>query len=850
MADERRRKPRSKRDEDAPAGGVPFSDRPVVVVKFADDVGLRDVEPAGDELERARIAPWADLSERYPGITLHPMLGEMSRDDVQKLVDRAVRNDPTYKPPNFFNFYYVDAPPEADLDALARELEKWPSVQTAYVDRPGPDPVVNAANDPRWPNQGYLDPAPAGINAEYAWTFVGGDGAGQRLIDLERGWTLNHEDLTAHGASLLHGTLLDTSRAHGSGVLGIACAADNTVGCVGITPHVANVDVVSFHGSTRQAAIMAALPNMVFGDILLLEAQVTGTNGLLVPIEAFDAEYEAIRLATALGVAVVEAGGNGDGVSVGADLNAYTNAAGRRIFDRTHADFRDSGAIVVTAATSAAPHTRLGFAPFGNRIDCYAWGQNINTCASDAMGATNLYTTTFNGTSGASPIVTGAGLAVQGIVQASRGYRYSPKQLRAILASTATGTPRAPAETRAIGVMPNLRAIIDTVLNVAPDVYIRDFIGDAGEPHTGAVSASPDVILQPNAVANPQASYGAGSGTENSSTLGSTVEFGQNNFIYVRVLNQGGSPATNVSVTVYWSQVATLVTPNMWTLVGTTTIPNVPVGSLLTVSPAITWPTAALPPNETHACLVALIGTTQDPAPERAAFLNWDNFVRFIRENNNVTWRNFNVVDSDPAVDPSAPKDYVGLPFVAPGAPDEARVFNLELIARLPEGARVFFEGPAYLVEQLRDRSPYLKGDDRTAVIPVAAQGREAFDPIVFPAKSEAACRLLVHIPEEHRRNGYEIAVKQVWEDLEVGRVTWRLAPDVRRPDGGAKEEPPAKGGAYRRRRGSDVWHFCTNCTSWPKRDYDERATKPRSGELCNQCLSKKRKGACRQTGS
>src|SRR4029453_8232234 len=98
-----------------------------------------------------------------------------------------------------------------DLQALARSLRSWPSVKTAYVDIPAVDPVVNAGDDPRSSNQGYLDPSPDGIDAEYAWGFPGGDGAGQRVIDLERGWTFNHEDLTAHGATMLHGTLLDRS---------------------------------------------------------------------------------------------------------------------------------------------------------------------------------------------------------------------------------------------------------------------------------------------------------------------------------------------------------------------------------------------------------------------------------------------------------------------------------------------------------------------------------------------------------------------------------------------------------------------------------------------------------------
>ncbi|MBK6643574.1 MAG: hypothetical protein IPG39_21250 [Bacteroidetes bacterium] len=46
---------------------------------------------------------------------------------------------------------------------------------------------------------------PWGIDARYAWTFTGGDGAGVSFIDMERGWTFDHEDLNAHGITLLHG---------------------------------------------------------------------------------------------------------------------------------------------------------------------------------------------------------------------------------------------------------------------------------------------------------------------------------------------------------------------------------------------------------------------------------------------------------------------------------------------------------------------------------------------------------------------------------------------------------------------------------------------------------------------
>jgi hypothetical protein len=50
---------------------------------------------------------------------------------------------------------------------------------------------------------------------------------------------------------------------------------------------------------------------------------------------------------------------------------------------------------------------------------------------------------------------------------------------------------------------------------------------------------------------------------------------------------------------------------------------------------------------------------------------------------------------------------------------------------------------------------------------------------------------------------------------------------------------------AFRRRRGSDMWHFCSNCSEWPKNDYEERMTNPATGLFCNECLRKRAGGAC-----
>jgi len=50
----------------------------------------------------------------------------------------------------------------------------------------------------------------------------------------------------------------------------------------------------------------------------------------------------------------------------------------------------------------------------------------------------------------------------------------------------------------------------------------------------------------------------------------------------------------------------------------------------------------------------------------------------------------------------------------------------------------------------------------------------------------------------------------------------------------------------YRRRKGSDAWHFCSNCSNWPTSSYDEQSQKPTTGEFCNECKAKKSAGTCR----
>ena len=52
----------------------------------------------------------------------------------------------------------------------------------------------------------------------------------------------------------------------------------------------------------------------------------------------------------------------------------------------------------------------------------------------------------------------------------------------------------------------------------------------------------------------------------------------------------------------------------------------------------------------------------------------------------------------------------------------------------------------------------------------------------------------------------------------------------------------------YVRKKGSDTWHWCRNCSDYPTgSDVEKKDTKPTSGELCNQCRGKEANGNCHE---
>ncbi len=463
------------------------------------EAGVRVTREGIASTAGADVTPLADFLTSE-GVTLQPLFGV----DEEKLRHKALSFTAAtgVELPDLSFYYRVQAPDER-LDELAERLRELETVESAYV-KPAAelpqmlnDMAPSAEEAPPTtsdftPRQGYLDVAPGGIDARYAWTLPGGGGQGVRIIDIEGAWRFTHEDLLQNQGGVVGGTMsmnLDW-RNHGTAVAGEFSGDRNNIGITGICPD-ANVRAISIFGQGQSSAgaIRQAADMLSPGDIILIELHRPGPRFNFqdrqdqrgyIAIEWWPDDFDAIRYATSKGVIVVEAGGNGAENLDDAIYN--TRPAGfpanwTNPFNRVN---RDSGAIVVGAGapppgthgrnTWGPDRSRLDFSNYGSVIDAQGWGREVTTCGyGDLQGGSNedfWYTDQFSGTSSASPILVGAIGCIQGVLRARSKPPLTPARVRQCLRTTGSPQQDAPGRPsiQRIGNRPNLRQLISCAI--------------------------------------------------------------------------------------------------------------------------------------------------------------------------------------------------------------------------------------------------------------------------------------------------------------------------------------------------------------------------------------------------
>jgi len=418
-------------------------------------IKLEDTATGWPQLSGYRVRPVVPLN--------HPMRGEWW--DLAQ----------TYALADIGQYFVLEAP-DGKGETIAEAFNEMDWVELAYLaPAPLPPPGDIAPSTPDFRNeQDWLDAAPDGVGQAAGGLWPGGLGEYVAVADLEYSWDRDHEDLETAGDVLVWGHDSGDYRFHGTAVLGQLFAQDNGFGVQGLVPEAEALVVSPYKTSSLYSvaeAILGAIEILSPGDVLLIEQQ-AWFNDNYAPVEVDPLVFDAIALAVAAGIVVVEPTGNG-----GMDLDA-AEFEGR--FDR---EKQDSGAILVGGGEppggSLAPRSWVpNGSSYGERVDVQGWVSDIvTTINGDYSGAyadlffpssedypngdpRQAYTSQFSGTSGASPMVAGVAAAVQSVSIALHGEPMDPLILRSLMVQTGSPQPLEDRAVHPIGPMPDLRRLL------------------------------------------------------------------------------------------------------------------------------------------------------------------------------------------------------------------------------------------------------------------------------------------------------------------------------------------------------------------------------------------------------
>ena len=537
-------------------------------------------------------------------------------------------------------------------------------------------------------NDGHTGTSDADIDAPEAWARTTGSSAVTVAV-LDEGVTSNHFDLPNARQVRLNGSNFSTatpgndpspvaSGNHGNACAGIVAASrNNSQGVAGVAPLCKIMPIKILNPAASDANIANAI---TFAK----------NNGAQILSNSWGYGTSNSNFVPAIVTAIVDATTTGRGglgcVVVFAAGNTASRAAGNNGFVTFPGNVNVAGVLTVgasdrydkqanyspTSNTASADNQVVDIvAPSHRAYPTQIRGEDFEIWSMDIPGATgynpntsgiylpstgtnfDAYTGRMGGTSAACPQVAGAAALLL-----SLNANLTQQQVFNILTENAdkvggyTYNASGFSNEMGFGRLNLYRAVWKS----GADLYMKDQVADAGlEPNpdnTSAYYATPDIWIR---------------NTNDGGTVHQNPEYGQTNYVYVKVRNRGvaASLATGSRLKLYWAKASTGLgwtypwtgatygcagTPlNIGGAIGTKVIPAVSSGGTTTL--VFSWtppkPTDYEPcfgTDASHFCLLARVETTS-VVPYGMAFPETNNLWDNVKNNNNIVWKNVSVVN-------------------------------------------------------------------------------------------------------------------------------------------------------------------------------------------------------------
>ena len=355
--------------------------------------------------------------------------------------------------PELTNWYLVTVPTSAAGQRIGAALRALDVVEMVQ-----PEPELATTAPLEEERQGYLDTAPGGVDAEWAWNRLAGTGSEVTIAVIDSGFDTNHGDLDrvrAVGVAIPHEPPWDPH--HGLQVLGILAADDDEQGIRGIASGAAIRTVNSGMTSGEVAnAIELASAEVGPGDVLTISQGICAVPGcadnVVLPLVYSSSARDALKVATARGIITVVSAGNG-----GANLDGFTSRLGSDAPETIVVGGANPPATAGCSAEDGPARARVAASNYGSRVDLQGWAACVRTAT---QGGGYRW---WGFTSAATPIVAGSAALLSSMAEERLAINLAGPQVRTIFGETGSSQVTAGARGGNVGPLPDVRAAMESL---------------------------------------------------------------------------------------------------------------------------------------------------------------------------------------------------------------------------------------------------------------------------------------------------------------------------------------------------------------------------------------------------